>query len=254
MKNRLDQILVEKGLASSRTRAKDLIEAGQVTVRRQGRDLKPVKASFEIDGDDEIRVEAGDVDRYVSRGGLKLEGALAVTGLKVDGASVLDLGQSTGGFTDCLLQKGAELVVGVDVGHGQLHEKIRSNLRVRTLEGLHAKDLPSSSEFATAWSGRRIDLIVIDVSFISLASVLPEVGKIAPKDCHLLALVKPQFEVGPQGLGKGGVVRDPLLYGEVERKIGRSLAESGWSLRSYFESPLEGKDGNREFFCHAIKL
>lgn len=251
--SRLDQALVEKGLAASRTRAKDLIEAGQVTVHRRGSPLKPIKASFEVEDGDELEVQAGEIDRYVSRGGLKLRGALEKAGLEVKGMNVLDVGQSTGGFTDCLLQNGAAFVVGIDVGHGQIHERIRGDARVAVLEGLHAKDLPRSVEFAELWKDRAMDLVVVDVSFISLASVLPPLSEVAPAGCRLLALVKPQFEVGPQGLGKGGVVRDPLLYGEVESKIRTSAESAGWKILSYFESSLDGKDGNREFFCHAVK-
>lgn len=254
MSRRLDQVLVERGLAPSRTRAQSLIEAGQVSVRDGGREISPLKPSTEIGEAAEIFVAQGPADRYVSRGGLKLENALKISGLAVADRSALDVGQSTGGFTDCLLQMGARHVIGVDVGHAQLHAKLRGDPRVTPFEGVHVKDLETDGAFRDGL--RRVDpsLVVADLSFISLTSVLPVLARLAPSGTALLCLVKPQFEVGPDGLGKGGIVRDPLLYSEVERKITSTAAESGWRVISYFESSPAGKDGNKEFFLYAHKI
>ncbi len=197
-----------------------------------------------------LRVLPDPADRYVSRGGLKLAGALGHTGLNVARLSVLDIGQSTGGFSDCLLQAGAARVVGVDVGHGQLHPRLRELPRLHCLEGINARELPYDALLA-ANQGGRFDVMVMDVAFISQTLILPGLPPLLQPDGHLLSLVKPQFEVGREGIGKGGLVRDPALYAEVEARIRACCAGAGLEVLDWFDSPITGGDGNREFFLHA---
>ena len=184
-----------------------------------------------------IRVEA--------EGGLKLEGALDVTGLEVRGRRCLDVGQSTGGFTHCLLQRGAAHVTGVDVGHGQLHPTLAADARVRCIEGVNARhlsaDILGSADF---------ECIVGDVSFISLTLIFPALAPLLADGGHVLMLVKPQFELQPGEIGKGGVVRDAALYAKVRQKIEDACAQQGWSVLHWLPSPICGGDGNREFFIH----
>lgn len=239
---RLDALLVERGLAPSRAAARRLIEAGCVFA-----DDAPVsKPALELLPTAVLRVAEDGVERYVSRGGTKLAGALAKSGIEVRGRVCLDVGQSTGGFSDCLLQHGAALVVGVDVGHGQLHPRLADESRIETFEGINARELQKS-----ALAGRRFDLIVADVSFISLTLVLPQLPPFLAANGDLLLLVKPQFEVGPQGVGKGGIVRDASLYAVVEAKLRACCIENGLAVIGWFDSPITGADGNHEFFIHA---
>lgn len=240
---RADQLLVESGLAASRTAAQRLIAAGRV--RWLGGAI--TKSSQEIPRDGELTVEADPDDRYVSRGGLKLAGALAISGVLTDGKVCLDVGQSTGGFTDCLLQAGAARVVGVDVGHSQLHPYMHDDPRVVCIEGVNCRAL-APTDLGEHLPDAGFGLIVADVSFISLTLVLPQLPALLAEDGDLLLLVKPQFEVGPQGLGKGGIVRDPALYGEVEAKLRQAAADAGLTVHGWFDSPITGGDGNREFF------
>ena len=176
------------------------------------------KPAQELPADVVLTVQADDSDRYVSRGGLKLAGALAATGIAAEGKTCLDVGQSTGGFTDCLLQAGAGRVVGVDVGHGQLHGKLKSDQRITALEGINCRAL-TAADLGDALPASGFDLIVGDVSFISMALVLPQLPALLAADGELLLLIKPQFEVGPHNIGKGGIVRDPTLYREVEGRF-----------------------------------
>ena len=242
---RVDLLLVELGLAPSRTAAQNLIDAGRVKV-----DGKIVaKPSLKLEATAPISVDADPADRFVSRGGLKLAGALAKSGITVSGLQALDVGISTGGFTDCLLQAGARRVIGVEVGHDQLHPRLLADSRVVQFEGVNARHL-TPELIAPALEGP-LDLIVGDVSFISLTLVLPRLAEVLPQGGRLLFLVKPQFEVGPGNLGKGGIVKDERLYPEVEAKI-RATAEScGLNVLDYFPSPIKGGDGNREFFLFA---
>lgn len=243
---RADQLLVERGLAASRSQAQRLIAAG---VRWfDGRSWKAVaKNGDELPGAAPVELLDTAESRYVSRGGLKLEGALAAAGLDVTGLKCLDVGQSTGGFTDCLLAHGAAHVTGVDVGHGQLHEKLRGDARVVALEKLNARELTAEQV------GGDFDLVVGDVSFISLALVLPALARLMKTGATLLHLVKPQFELQPGQLGKGGIVRDASLYAEVERKLRAACAGQKLKVVGWYDSPIAGGDGNREFFVHAIK-
>ncbi|OHX14965.1 hemolysin [Chromobacterium sphagni] len=245
---RIDILLVEQGLAASRTAAQNLIAAGRVS--HQG--VVVVKPSQKFPPHAEFAVVADAADRYVSRGGLKMLGALKAAGLSVDGWSALDVGQSTGGFSDCLLQSGARRVVGVDVGHDQLHQRLRDDARVRYFEGVNARALDHAALLA-ANDGDGFDLMVCDVSFISLSLVLPSALPLLKPGARLLCLVKPQFEVGREGLSKGGIVRDASLYPLVQDKINRVLAEQNMRVLAWFDSPIKGGDGNHEFFVHAVR-
>lgn len=257
-KLRADLALVEAGLAPSRNRAQELIAAGRVFVVSEGRRRQLSKASVAVDSRDQIEIEPSDAD-YVSRGGLKLRGALerlaTRSALDVRGKTVLDVGISTGGFTDCLLQAGAERVVGVDVGHDQLAARLRNDPRVALLEGVNARDLSRHTRVAEILGlndGRKFDLIVVDVSFISLTLVLPELIEYLGEAAAILALVKPQFEVGRDGLGKNGIVKDEALFRAVEEKVRGCLRNIGrLGVEDYFASTIEGSDGNKEFFVFA---
>lgn len=245
---RADALLVEQGLAASRTVAQRLIEARRVT----GPTGLVAKPSQELPPGASLQVIPDEDDRFVSRGGRKLEGALKASGLSPEGKTCLDLGQSTGGFTDCLLQAGAHRVVGVDVGHGQLHPRIAALPMVTALEGINCRDL-SAQDLGQTMPAEGFDLIVGDLSFISLTLILPRLPALLARNGDLLLLVKPQFEVGPGGLGKGGVVKDPALFTEVETKLRRSSADNGLKVMGWYDSPITGGGagnipGNREFF------
>jgi 23S rRNA (cytidine1920-2'-O)/16S rRNA (cytidine1409-2'-O)-methyltransferase len=245
---RADAMLVAQGLASSRTVAQRMIEAERVS----GPGGLIAKPSQELALDTPLAVLADDTERYVSRGGLKLAGALKETGISATGKVCLDLGQSTGGFTDCLVQAGASHVVGVDVGHGQLHPRIKTLPKVTALEGINCRNL-STADLGNAMPEGGFDLIVGDLSFISLTLILPQLPALLATGGDLLLLVKPQFEVGPGGLARGGVVRDPALYAEVEVKLRQASRDCGFTLMAWLDSPITGGGvgnipGNREFF------
>ncbi len=247
---RVDQLLVERGLAATRSQAQRLIAAG-VQWREPGGEWKAVaKNGDELRDGVELRLLDTAETRYVSRGGLKLEGALRHTGLDVNGLRCLDVGQSTGGFTDCLLQHGASQVVGVDVGQGQLHPRLRSDPRVVCIEKCNAREL-SAAALASAGGAPPFDLIVGDLSFISQTLVWPAVVPLLAPDGHLLMLVKPQFELQPADLGKGGLVKDAARYAVVRERMEQACQDNGLRMRAYFESPITGGDGNREFFVCA---
>jgi 23S rRNA (cytidine1920-2'-O)/16S rRNA (cytidine1409-2'-O)-methyltransferase len=240
---RADQLLVEAGLAASRTAAQKLIAAGRVSW--SGGNI--VKPATDLASETQLKVAFDPEDRFVSRGGLKLAGALAKTGISPQGKRCLDVGQSTGGFTDCLLQAGARHVVGVDVGHGQLHPKLASDPRVTPLEGINCRAL-SPADLRQALPDGGFALIVGDVSFISMTLILPQLPALLAADGDLLLLVKPQFEVGPANIGKGGIVRDPALYVEVEHKLRDCATSLELGVHGWLDSPITGGDGNREFF------
>lgn len=250
---RADKLLQLRGLAASRTQAQDLIESGQAFVRKNGRLVPIEKASQVFDDGEELVVESGPVGKFASRGGLKLEGALDRVKLDVRGVTALDVGQSTGGFSDCLLQRGAARVVGVDVGQGQLHEKLRQDRRVQFFENLHVKNLGSNCGFLESLPAGGFDLVVADVSFISLTLTLPHWAPFLRTGGLMLSLVKPQFEVGPENLDGAGIVKDPSLAVGVEHKIRAACAAGPWEVLDYFPSEWTGKDGNREFFIYARK-
>lgn len=242
---RLDLALVELGLAPSRTKAQQMIDAGDVEVGGQ----VVLQASRQVDPG-QIRVrENSQTLKYVSRGGLKLEGALAHLKLQPTGWNCLDVGLSTGGFSDCLLQSGAQSVVGIDVGQGQLHPKLAADPRLRYYDKINVRDLPQRRELVP----QGVTLCVADVSFISLEQVIPSLSQVLPANCKLLALVKPQFEVGAAGLDKNGIVRDEKLFQEVQFKIHGSLEKNKFSVHDYFPCELKGQDGNQEFFVFATR-
>lgn len=297
---RIDQLLVQRGLASTRSQAQRLIAdgvqwrkleiAGEVWKRvAKNGDEVPEDAVIELLDDSEAR--------YVSRGGLKLEAALKHVGLSVKGLRCLDVGQSTGGFTDCLLKAGALAVVGVDVGSAQLHPSLREDPRVLCVESINARtlsaadliaayanstgaegqfDIEEDGETFDGFDGSQgggtddadkevdlsslpaefappFDLLVADLSFISQTLVLPAAVPLLKDGGILLTLVKPQFELQPGQVGKGGIVKDPEMYPIVEQRLREACAELGLEVSAWFDSPIEGGDGNREFFICARK-
>jgi 23S rRNA (cytidine1920-2'-O)/16S rRNA (cytidine1409-2'-O)-methyltransferase len=242
-KQRLDKLLVERGLVESRARAQSLIRAGLVWSGEKRLDQSA--ATLALDAPIELR---GRDHPWVSRAGVKLAHALDQFAVDPAGAIALDLGASTGGFTEVLLARGAKRVYAVDVGHGQLAEKLRRDARVVTLERQNARHL-TRAEISEA-----PDIIVCDVSFISLTAVLPASLALAAPLARLIALIKPQFEAGKGAVSKGGIVRDPDLRRAVCRRIAAWLAaQPGWEVRGLAESPLLGGDGNVEFLIHAAK-
>jgi len=249
---RIDQLLVERGLAASRSQAQRLIAGGVQWQQPDGIWRTVVKNRDEVPDSAALQLLDDAESRYVSRGGLKLEGALKATGVQVQGWRCLDVGQSTGGFTDCLLQQGAAQVVGIDVGHAQVHPRIRDDERVVCLEGVNARDLvPGDERVPDALEG--FDLMVGDVSFISLTLVLPGVVHLLKPTGQLLMLVKPQFELQPGQVGKGGIVKDESLYPFIENRVRTALTDLGLQVTAWLDSPIAGGDGNREFFICAYK-
>lgn len=243
MKVRLDKLLVERGIAGSRERAQALILEGKVLVDEQ----KVEKCGTSVASDATIRLLGEDL-KYVSRGGLKLEKALQHREIDVSGKTCMDVGASTGGFTDCLLQHGAARVIAVDTGHGQIHFGLRQDARVRLLEKTNARYL------AREQVGEAVDLIVIDVSFISATLVIPPVVAAGfPRSAEerrgrqIIVLVKPQFEVGREQVGKGGIVRDEAAQLAAVDKVRQSLVQQGCTQAEMTESPILGAEGNREF-------
>ena len=238
-KERADKILVERGLVESRTRAQALILAGQVLVRDQRID-KPGQL---IDPGAEIRIK-GETLRYAGRGGLKLEAALREFNINPDSRNCLDVGASTGGFTDCLLQHGAARVWALDVGHNQLVWRLRQDPLVVVLEGVNARNL-DPRQFSVLF-----DLATIDVSFISLTKILPAVRPCLTDTADCIALIKPQFEVGKSEVGRGGIVTDPAKHQRVLNHIKDAATEIGFRPVGVIESPILGAEGNREFLMH----
>ncbi len=251
---RADQLLVERGLATTKSQAQRFIAAG-VRWRLHGGSWQTVaKNGEELRETAELEVLNTDESRFVSRGGLKLEGALRHCGLNVRGWRCLDLGQSTGGFTDVLLQAGATQVVGVDVGQGQLHPRLRQDPRVVCIEKCNARELTAESLVqANPSAGAPFDLIVGDLSFISQTLVWPAIVPLLQPGGAMLMLVKPQFELQPEHIGKGGLVKDASSYTLVQQRMTQTCADQGLALRDYFESPITGGDGNREFFVWACQ-
>ena len=240
MKRRLDHYLVETGLADSRQKAQALILAGQVLVN----DRPAEKPGLLIAPDARVRLR-GEPLRYVGRGGLKLEAALRGFALDVRDALCLDIGASTGGFTDCLLQHGARQVYALDVGHNQLDWKLRSDSRVVVREGVNARYL-TPADFP-----ERFAVIVADVSFISLRLILPALGPLAAPEAALVALVKPQFEVGREQVGKGGIVRDRRLHATAMAGVLAAARQAGFAPERMLASPVLGAEGNQEYLLLA---
>ncbi|WP_114971857.1 TlyA family RNA methyltransferase [Rhodoferax ferrireducens] len=270
---RADQLLVQRQLASTRSQAQRLIADGVQWLK--GTEWKTVtKNGDEIPLEAELKLLDDSEARYVSRGGLKLEAALKQVGLSVTGLACLDVGQSTGGFTDCLLQHGAASVVGVDVGSAQLHPRLREDPRVLCVEKVNARNLGAADLIAayadsTGADGQfdveeddedgaefapEFDLIVADLSFISQTLVLPAIVPLLKSGGTLLTLVKPQFELQPGQVGKGGIVKDASFYPLIEQRLRDACTALGLTVTAWFDSPIEGGDGNREFFICARKL
>ena len=248
---RIDQLLVERGLAASRSQAQRLIASG-VRWRLPPGDWKRIgKNGEELRETVELELLDGAESRFVSRGGLKLDGALAHTAIEVAGLRCLDVGQSSGGFTDALLQAGASSVVGVDVGQGQLHPRLRSDPRVVCIEKCHARDMTAETLLEAGVEDPSFDLIVGDLSFISQTLVWPAMVALLRPAGQMLMLVKPQFELQPEHIGKGGLVKDAASYAVVRERIAQTCAMHGFLLQDYFESAITGGDGNREFFVWA---
>jgi 23S rRNA (cytidine1920-2'-O)/16S rRNA (cytidine1409-2'-O)-methyltransferase len=241
-RERIDKLLVARGLAVSRTRAQALVMAGVVLVGEQ----RVEKASEMFETDAEIRLKgAGDPAlRYVGRGGLKLEAALNEFQLEVTDFVCLDVGASTGGFTDCLLQHGARRVVAIDVGHNQLAWSLRTDPRVEAREGVNARYLRPED-----FNNEAFDLAVMDVSFISATKVLPAIVPLLKSVGRVILLIKPQFEVGRGEVGKGGIVNDPEKHARVISEVAAAAAELGLQPRGVIESPVRGADGNMEFLA-----
>lgn len=241
-KMRLDLLLVERALVESRERGQALILAGQVLVN--GR--KTEKAGASAPRDAEIRI-IGETPRYVGRGGLKLEAAIREFHLSVEGKTALDVGASTGGFTDCLLQHGCARVYAVDVGYGQLAWKLRQDPKVVLIERVNIRGIDP------ALIPEAIDLVVIDVSFISLENVVPAVLPFLRPGGDILALIKPQFEVGRAQVGKGGIVRDAGARDAAVARITGVLVRSGFAVQGLIPSPITGQDGNVEYLIHGVR-
>jgi 23S rRNA (cytidine1920-2'-O)/16S rRNA (cytidine1409-2'-O)-methyltransferase len=241
-KIRLDLLLAERGLAESREKAQAIIFAGQVLVNGQKQD----KAGALVTEDAELRI-LGETLRYVGRGGVKLEAALKEFAVPVPGKTALDVGASTGGFTDCLLQHGAKKVYAVDVGYGQMAWKLRQDPRVVVIERVNIRDMPASL------IPEPVDLAVIDVSFISLEKVIPAVMTLLNPIGAVIALIKPQFEVGREHVGKGGIVRDEAARTAVVKKIEDFFCGLGFEVKGTIPSPITGQDGNVEFLMYAEK-
>ncbi len=235
-KIRLDMLVVNLGLAQSRARASAMIMAGKVLVNN----LPVTKPGSAFAGDTAIRLKAGDIP-YVSRGGLKLEKALHEYHLDVKGMTCLDVGASTGGFTDCLLKHGAERVYAVDVGYGQLAWQLRQDKHVVVIERTNIRYMPAES------IPDPIDLITIDVSFISLKIVIPAIRQFMQTDTRIIALIKPQFEAGRKKVGKGGVVRDPALHTAVIDELTDYFQKHELECQPVIPSPIQGPKGNKEF-------
>ena len=242
MKERLDVLLVSQGLAASREKAKAIIMSGNVLVNGQRED----KAGTMIDVKAEITVKGGQL-KYVSRGGLKLEKAMSHFDLTLEGRVCMDVGASTGGFTDCMLQNGAVKVYSVDVGHGQLDWKLRNDPRVVCMEKTNIRYVtPEQIEEPAAF-------VSIDVSFISLTKVLPPVRELMTEDGEIVCLIKPQFEAGREKVGKKGVVRDPKVHEEVIEKVIDFASTIGLESRELEFSPIKGPEGNIEYLLHLLK-
>jgi 23S rRNA (cytidine1920-2'-O)/16S rRNA (cytidine1409-2'-O)-methyltransferase len=273
---RADLFLVEHGFATTRSQAQRLIAAGAQWRMEESPWKKVAKNGDELPDAAELQLLDTREAKYISRGGLKLEGALISCGVKVKDLRCLDIGQSTGGFTDCLLQHGAAQVLGVDVGHGQLHDSLRIDPRVVCIEGVNARSLTADDlveHYGRALQGGDgsddqfdkdagfddidfdplFDFLTGDLSFISLTLVLPAAVRLLKADGHLLMLVKPQFELQPGQIGKGGIVRDAALFESIEKRLRDCCTGLGLQVLAWLESPIAGGDGNREFFIHAMK-
>jgi 23S rRNA (cytidine1920-2'-O)/16S rRNA (cytidine1409-2'-O)-methyltransferase len=240
-RERIDKLLVERGLAATRTKAQAMVMAGVVLVDEQ----RVEKPSEQFNSNSDIRIKGGDdpTSRYVGRGGLKLEAALREFQIDVAGLTCLDVGASTGGFTDCLLQNGARKVFAIDVGHNQIDWRLRNDPRVEVREGINARFL-KSEDFS-----QKFDLVVMDVSFISATKVLPAIVPLLVGGGSIITLIKPQFEVGRGEVGGGGIVRDPAKRARVVDEVNAAARALGLQVVKVIESPIQGAEGNVEFLA-----
>ena len=240
-RERIDKLLVDQGLANSRAKAHAMVMAGVVLVNEH----QANKPSEVFAADAQIRIKGGNdpASRYVSRGGLKLETALREFEINVCDLICLDIGASTGGFTDCLLQHGARRVIAIDVGHNQLDWRMRTDKRVEVREGVNARYLrPEDFD-------QRFDLVVMDVSFISATKIMPAIPPLLTETARLITLIKPQFEVGRGQVGSGGIVREPEKHRRVIAAVNRAALEFGLQVRKVIEAPIRGAEGNIEFLA-----
>lgn len=236
---RLDAYLTEKGLAKSRERAKELIKAGQVLVDG----MAVCKPAYNVSEDSEVKIVGGQL-KYVGRGGLKLEKAITEFGIYLNGRVCIDIGASTGGFTDCMLQNGAAYVYAVDVGHGQLDESLAADGKVLNMEGTNIKNL-SAADFP-----KRPDFISADVSFVSLKQILPKIKELLPEKGEAAVLIKPQFEAGRANIGKNGIVKDRKVHERVLEDIVSFCFDLGLVPEKVTHSPISGGDGNIEYLAY----
>ncbi len=254
---RLDIFLVEKFSLNSRTKAQELIKKNLVFVfvkKSNGEVFKKIltKSGYHLSEEEmeNIRIDAHDFDKFVSRAGLKLEGALQFLKLKFDQLRVLDIGQSTGGFSDCAMFYGAKQVVGIDVGQQQIHSRLRDRPEIKIFEGLHVKDLKQHHDFNQEVQKELFDVLVCDVSFISVTKVIPFVKPYIKPRGHFLVLIKPQFECGADALDKNGIIKDESILAELEINM-LTYFNTHFSCSSvFFKSILKGKDGNQEYFIY----
>lgn len=266
MKKRLDQLLVDKGLAPSKTKAQEMIERGEVYLKpihnqpltaRQlvAKNAIPTVAKKPAQMVDEnlvaVTINEQNLLKYVSRAGFKLEAALRQMNLSVDNLRALDIGQSTGGFTDCLLQHGCKHVVGVDVATDELHPSLRNHSRITPILGVNAREIQSIKHVELA--PNTFDLVVMDISFISIKMILPVVVSFLRSGGFILALVKPQFEVGSVNLSKKGIVKSLQTLANVQESVVDLAQKLGFVHIQYFPSQLKGRDGNQEFFLYGVK-
>ena len=241
-RERIDKLLLERGMAASRTKAQALVMAGAVLVDEQL--VNKPSEMFALDANIRIKGDGDPTSRYASRAGAKLEAALREFKIDAGGLRCLDIGASTGGFTDCLLRHGADKVVAVDVGHNQLDWCLRNDPRVESREGVNARYL-KPEDF-----DRKFDLATLDVSFISATKILPAIVPLLKNEGRIITLIKPQFEVGKGEVGKGGVVTDPARHRRVVREVNGFAQKLGLRVSGVIESPIEGADGNKEFLAH----
>ena len=250
---RIDQLLTENQHTKSRSQAQAFISQGKVSIFEKGAWQVVQKPSYKVDPAVEIKLALDEADQYVSRGALKLAGALAAHQLNFAGFDVLDVGQSTGGFTDCALQHGAARVVGIEVGHDQLDKTLRQRNDVICLEGVNARHL-SADDLHPYLPEQGFDAAVMDVSFISQTKILPQLPALIRSGGYLITLVKPQFELGKEAIGKGGIVRDQQRVVQLEQDMTALVATLGFDVLSYQKSAIKGGDGNQEYVLVAQRL
>ncbi|GAB3480755.1 TlyA family RNA methyltransferase [Marinomonas epiphytica] len=247
---RIDLLITEQGLAKSRSQAQSFIQAGRVQYFDGNAWQLVGKPGLKVAPETQLKIQADATDKYVSRGALKLEGALEYSQLDITGFHVLDLGQSTGGFSDCAIQQGAAHVVGVEVGHDQLDKTLRNHPNITCLEGINARNL-TRQDLGKHYPKQGFDLVVMDVSFISQTKILPQLPALLKNSGHLITLVKPQFEVGKEFIGKGGIVKDMGRVKQLEKDMSLFIRSLGFQVECYIKSNIKGGDGNQEYLLWA---